>query len=293
MNEAQSFLDNLGLTPEQAATMLREAEYEQIHVIKNNIYLDLAYIQDYYLGMLLAILQSPEEYKYVYDQIPEYNERIQNGCAKYFPDLNVTEEQLFDFVKDPQYTVNLLRTAPITSGYSTLKEVWLSLMDHNQLIGEPNIKYNVFVNIYPMTFSSKVHSKDALDKIRTIIKDRIKYFNSNCKVYVVDFPTKDISLKMFKDMHAFLIMDLQSLLEDKKKEEWLLVKGKMEHTLFLCPRRHEHQLEFETQQDIDDMFHNGEVTMKLVCDFHYDDPIILLEKDIPPEDVMDSTEKED
>lgn len=285
-------LSKLGLTAEQAAELLREAQYDSTYKIKNNIYIDLAFIQDVKLGLLLSLLRDTDEYKYVYDNIPTYNKRIDNRCCKYFHKLGIHERQLQELLEDPKYTLDILKNSPMTTGYAAFRAEYAKLIDKNIVLDEQSVPYRVFLNIHPFTLSKKAHDEETISKIKRVLNDRIKYVNADSKVFVVDFPTHEMTLTMFKDMHLLMIMDLGALLEDMPKRDWMMRQGKMEDRTFLSPRRHDYKYSLDDldEDKLDSIFTFGKASMNTVCNFKYVDPTILLETDVNASDPMEAEE---
>jgi hypothetical protein len=277
----------LGITKEQAAQLLREAEYDKTFQIKNELYVDLSMIQDYKLGMLLSLYTEPDEYKYIYSRISIYNNRFDNLCTKYFPDLGISEEELMKYVVDPEYTADLIKTSPMTLGFYALRDKFKEIVDHNTLIDEKTITYTVVVNIHPLTLNPKIMDEVSVRRIKKFIKDRIKYIHAFSEVLIVDYPIQDMTFGMFKRMNLFMVEDLSGLLNTKLKQDWMLLKGKKESDFLICPRRYEGPIDIAQadKDQIETMFTRGNATMNLVCRFTYCDPMILLEENIPKNDI--------
>lgn len=279
---SETLFDKLGITPDQAAEMLRGAEYDQTFKAKSNIYLDLSYIQDHKLGLLLSLLANRDEYKYVYSKIPEYNKRVDNGCAKYFPKLKITEEELDEHMTDPENTLPLLRFSPMTVAYAHFRDEYKIMTEHNAKLDLTPSEYTVYVNIHPFTLSSDVHSDRVIKEIAKVIRDRILHINVDSNIKVLDFPTEKMTLHMFKKMHLLMLTDFGGLLNaDLSKQDWMLRQGQMEFITLLSPRRHDlgDAVNNMSEEELEKIFRMGHASANLVCTFKYVDPLILLESD--------------
>jgi len=70
---------------------------------KENIYIDSDLLYHYRLGAMLALTKSEDDFNYVREHINDYLEAPTLECAKFFPEMKLTDEDLDKFIVDPKY----------------------------------------------------------------------------------------------------------------------------------------------------------------------------------------------
>ena len=72
------------------------------------VYIDVELIFDFMLTALLSKMPNEEKcYNYVIDHVKDYLAAPTLECAKFFPDLNLTDDQLRGVLRDPKYSAVL------------------------------------------------------------------------------------------------------------------------------------------------------------------------------------------
>lgn len=92
-------------------------------VQKENIYIDSDLLYDYRLGAVLALTRGEADYNYVLAHLNAYLKAPTLECAKFFPDLHLTEEQLDKVIMDPNYFVFMNAAAPATEFFNDLEKI--------------------------------------------------------------------------------------------------------------------------------------------------------------------------
>lgn len=92
-------------------------------VQKENIYIDSDLLFDYRLGAVLARVNGESDYNHVVQNIPAYLKAPTLECAKFFPQLNLTEEDLDDVIANPEYFMFLNAAAPATKLIADLEPI--------------------------------------------------------------------------------------------------------------------------------------------------------------------------
>ena len=89
-----------------------------------NVYIDLRYIQDFYLGAILALCKSKDEIQYVIDNIDYYNSRYTEDVVEtVFSKLHLTEVEVQAYIHDPKNHSFLFKTSPVTDFCKMLKDI--------------------------------------------------------------------------------------------------------------------------------------------------------------------------
>lgn len=168
------------------------------------VYMDLTYLQDIYLGGILNMTGDDEVYPYILSMMDRYNERCTDNYLSYFPDLNIKEEDLFNYVRANSKL--LLRTSPPTNVLKHMYQIHRNyLMDNKYKIGmnDPIRKLTYIINTYPLS----LEKEDMLflkQRVIDVIKDPVINFG------VISKPSNGLSMDTYKKFNVWYISDLGS-----------------------------------------------------------------------------------
>lgn len=87
------------------------------------MYIDLDLLYDLRLSALLGFVRGQEDYDYIVQHIPEYLETPTLEVCKFFPKLGVTEEDLDNFINNPDYRAILAALALPTKFMKELQDI--------------------------------------------------------------------------------------------------------------------------------------------------------------------------
>lgn len=82
---------------------------------KEFVYIDADLLFDYKFGTLISFIKNgDEDFQKIRSHIQEYLDAPTLECAKFFPEMGVTEQQLIDRMNDPKYANVLAAISPPT-----------------------------------------------------------------------------------------------------------------------------------------------------------------------------------
>lgn len=127
---------------------------------KRAIYIDLPMLQDIYLGAILLMTQdSDTAFAHIVEQMSNYSYRPTQEYAKYFPELHLTDEEIFSFIKDEKNVQKLLMFSPPTSMWEDLFNLHHLCIKENKAvegifdqIDSDQMRY--VINTYPLSLST-------------------------------------------------------------------------------------------------------------------------------------------
>ncbi len=122
--------------------------------IVDAVYIDFAMLYDIYLGALLLMHQDSESaFSYIVSQLPLYHNSLDGLHAPYFPDLQVSEEELIKYIQNNTDVVFL--QSPPTSFWINLAALARKIHKENivaaQVHGFKQRKVSYLINTYPFT----------------------------------------------------------------------------------------------------------------------------------------------
>lgn len=98
------------------------------------IYVDMGVVQDYNIGALLCMIKTDLELKHIRNNIANYNARYDDGIVKYFPKLKFTDQDVYDFINEPDNHFSLVRVSPFTNYMDVLRELIISSKDALEIV---------------------------------------------------------------------------------------------------------------------------------------------------------------
>lgn len=137
------------------------------------IYIDLPYIQDIYLGTVLLQIETEEQYKEVIKRIPKYNERKVFDRFSFFEDI-FSKDLLVSYLENPGNTKKILVTSPFTNAFLNLRTSHYELEQYNKIVTGNNTKTFItyIVNTYPLILDGTERQK--FKSIFEFVSDRIQ-----------------------------------------------------------------------------------------------------------------------
>ena len=90
---------------------------------KEHIYVDADLLYDYRFGAVLALTRNEEQFNYVMQQLPQYLAARDLYVAKYFPELNLTDEKIEETIRDPKYFTFMSAAAPATDFLPNVEQI--------------------------------------------------------------------------------------------------------------------------------------------------------------------------
>lgn len=154
MTRKEQLLELSKQISEQDREAFAEAYRKFVTKQVSHIYIDISYLQDCYLGAILHLTADKQVYPYILQQLSQYNERITECHVTAFPDLQLTEEQLEEYVKNPEHADVLIKTSPPTDMYMALRAIHVDILRTNRskcsLGVSPVTQLTYIINTWPL-----------------------------------------------------------------------------------------------------------------------------------------------
>jgi hypothetical protein len=271
------------LTKEQSEyifNQLQNVDYDDVTRIRKTFYIDLQYIQDIKIGAISSLIQNEEEYNYFLSCLDDYNDKLYNKHASYFPNLNISENELDKYITTSKYIKFLVATSPLTSTYLELKKLLDNIHANNVRNKELYPDYKIYVNIYPWNIKKiKEDVPKDLNLIIEIIKSKFLYIHKDIKIYLIDHPLSQINLSLFDTFDLIFIYNLEHLLGNEKLREHFFYRGLSKEIIIRSPIRFDADISDKTEDEILHYIKIGAASMSVICNFDYIHPKILVEDD--------------
>jgi hypothetical protein len=133
---------------ERFSTSYLDAKYRPLKLF----YMDLSCLRDLRLGALLSMLIAPKvEYQYIRQHILNYQFATDDAVAKYFPDLGFTDAQIEARLRDPQWTAEICKLAPMTNLYTELDPFFHGVQVRNKP-SDYRGPLRLLINTYPINY---------------------------------------------------------------------------------------------------------------------------------------------
>lgn len=171
-----------------------------------SVYIDITYLQDIYLGAILEMTQDKEVYSYISSCMEDYNKRFLEGYSKYFPELNLKDEDIIEYVKDKKHSKSLIRFSPPTDMYLALKNIHKDIIIENRYkVSQKEVinKITYVVNVYPLSLD-ETDMKFLKERFISCLYDRHINFG------VISKPSNSLSSNTYKKFSQLYVSDLNS-----------------------------------------------------------------------------------
>lgn len=107
--------------------------YRIEHAPVHHIHIDLETLIDLNLGALFTLIHSDAEFQYILKNVASYEGSYDRKTAKYFPQLNITEEQIAARRRDPSWQTKVATMAPRTNLHDLLPLILQPIVQNNVL----------------------------------------------------------------------------------------------------------------------------------------------------------------
>lgn len=241
------------------------------------IYIDLPYIQDIYLGALLQLIKTKEDYKYIINNLGPYNHRLKEDILFYFPKLKIEKEELDNYIKNEENAFKLLSFSPYTNMFQNLKLLHSNIDKINNVVADmrayPSITYTI--NTYPLVLSLK---------LKKFLKYRFSYIANNIIFGTMCKPISIIDQDEFVGNDLFLIFNVDNFVSEHSNHLDYFYKQLKYSQKYICsPKRIYNQellddINYLTKEQIEKCMILTESLLSTCSEFTYLDPTILMLK---------------
>ena len=256
---------------EEQCKVFRESDLWANHLIEkglqvvNQVYMDIRLLKDIDIGALMLKVTNKTDYEYLLSQMGHYNDRSDVGCARFFPDLNVSEEQLTEIMHDKSNHWKIGRVAPVTELHEKFREFARVLEQPAAMQKIDPYRWKLVLNTYPVEFDRK--AKDA-------IIDWLNKEAPNCIVGFLCKPFDAIHKSLFMKSDCIYVYNVNDLFTGNKelyeeifkfddKQDWV-IKNKRIYGCKVMPDGL-----MQPNDNKEKMFENTELSMNLVVNYVY------------------------
>ena len=173
----------------------------------NNIYVDIQFIKDIFLGVILLNIKTEEQYNNFINEIKNDPYRIIEDPSIVFPSIKFSKFEYLDFLQNKNNHSNIFKISPLTSFEEKLVKLIKRIAGIKKKIDDEYIPLNVYFNIYPIYNISK----DLLDKFKA-------YFIKRClcdmEITFLFEPIDNLKEKIL-DFKMLFIYDLKKFFDNK------------------------------------------------------------------------------
>lgn len=183
---------------------------------KDNIYIDSDLLYDYRLGAVMALIHDEQDFNYVMSHVGEYLSAPTLECAKFFPDLKLTDQMLDDVIVDPKYYVFMNAAAPATEFMGKDFETLIRLF--NTINQSKEITHPIHITIN----QRKIEIHNIYKKA---IRERVMRVDPTIEVEFTNYKSWfDVPEATIKDQDFLCVYDMVEFLKEGTNSQRLLSK---------------------------------------------------------------------
>lgn len=242
--------------------------FDMEHHPISNIYVDMELLQDLRFGTLLSMLTVKDEITYIYSKLKNYNERVDNEISKYFPILNISEEDILKTMADPKEILKICTIAPFTMAYDIFISFLIAIVRHNKIVSNVN-HVTLNINIGDINYPMELLNKFRDNLIRLIPSLRIAI--SKTKRY-------DVNVQEFITNDAFFLFEMHKLLSEKSQTAIAFIQnGSFFGKQVFAPIYIDSTLHKKVE-DYQNILVSTEYGLNIYCEFKYIPMSLVLEE---------------
>ena len=219
---------------------------------KEHMYIDADLLYDYRLGAVLALTRNEEQYNYVMSQLPAYLNAHDNKTAKYFPDLNLTDEQIEEFIRKPEYYTFITAAAPATEFVGNLQRV---IRIFNTINESKEVTRPITITINQRTIELHPMCKKALSEIIAAIDPDVHVNFTSYKSWF------EVPLELIEVQDFMCVYDMIEFLKEGTNSQIALsaVPSKLTRCSIVTP------WQADTDKATPEHFRNLKVMLEVMC----------------------------
>lgn len=188
------------------------------------IYIDLSIIKDLFLGTILSMIKTKEQYDIIMTNLKIYEGRYIDNIEHALPKLGITQEQYLEH-RATISDFKLFQISPITEFINVFSN-FVTGINNKRAVMQKISPIQLYINVYPLNMP-----RQALVEIANIFQNT---FAMNTSILIK--PITDYALEFIHKIDMFFMEDIKSFMENDiiKKE---MVDKKFNDTLIYAPRR--------------------------------------------------------
>ena len=238
-------------------SQISEKWFDNVFQVVGNVYFDLEMLQDFRLGALMLMSTTDTELKYINSRLTAYDKRYNEDTVKYFPVLSKTNEQIDEFIVDPDNQRTLAAISPMNNFYKELPNFFHYILENNQ-----RCKSMEMINIHIGT-NSLTYPQD----LKANIVNQIKSFNPLLTVTIYNRPLMQLDYADIQSMDMVFFNDLSIHVNNETFKE--IIISRMEYAskrIFTYPVISEEIQEGESPEAL---LHNFKAVFGVFAEFEY------------------------
>jgi hypothetical protein len=235
------------------------------------VYIDLAYIQDVYLGGILLKNLNEQAYNHIFSNLNAYNNRVTISRTQFFPDLNETEESILEYITDRENVSRIIAASPTTDIFDKLPEFHRENVERNRILAGDDHKDDTIeyvINHYPLELTT--------DEM-LLIKTRMFEVTENPVVGFISTPLKHLPATTISRFDTFFIENISHVTDqDGQCYKHFFIDNLFRDKIVFTPRRINCPKLLETisvmsQEQIAEAIQNAGVICNLLTTYIYTD----------------------
>lgn len=225
----------------------------------NNIFIDFDCFQDFNLGTILSMIDTQVEFDYIQSKLPEYCGRYDNKIAKYFPALDITEEQVKEKQQDENEQRYIAALSPMTEFFYQFAYESSELVQRRQpySFSKDLGIYLLFKRIPPdvvLQKKWKIWAQDLFEQ---------------CSVYFVFGNIQDRGNEFYGTMDYVVVEDIEKLITIPSVDKAMMVNGDYIDKQIRAPYIVNEDLIDPETTDYGELITNTEKILRAVSDFQF------------------------
>lgn len=236
---------------------------------KEFIYIDASFFLDFKVGALLSLIRREKiDYDYILQHLQEYLDAPTLECTKFFPKLNLTEQDLLDRMEAPEYNDVLSVITPPTKFLSEFGNIIRVLNTINQS-KESSRPLKVTINQNLMTLNQYV---------RNNLTNAIHMIDSEIKVTFTEYRSwSEVPESVLEKQDVICVYNLRDFLREGTTSQKMLAEtNKLSMTDIMAITQSD-----SSKEDLKLGLDNLKSVMEMMCDkFTFIHKTLLTSKDI-------------
>lgn len=225
-----------------------------------HVFIDFDCFQDFNLGTLFAMINTEEEFQYILSRMQQYQNRLDNDTAKYFPALGFTEDQIRKVKQDPKNHEYISAAAPAYEFFYQFAYEAMDLVQkgrHPYHFEQPIQIHLLFKEVFP--------SETVRNKWWTWGNDLFE----EADVHFLYGDIDDRGNEFYGDMNFIVVENIEKLINVPSVDNAMMNKLEYLEKEIRAPYMINRQLVNPEEQDVDDVLKRTEDILSLVSRFHF------------------------
>ncbi len=180
--------------------MVSKVQYPDV----NQLVIDFRCCQDFQLGAILSMISTQVEYAYVLSKLPEYQERIDDRVARFFPALKFTDQQIMSRLHNTNHITKVVAWSPMYLFFYAWNQIAAKIFDCRSMNGDRERPLKVYLLFPELNVSREYAAKWQLWLVDTL--------QMAVDLSIKRGPLKDLPADIFTESQFMVLYDMKSFL---------------------------------------------------------------------------------